>query len=418
MEKGSSEETIVSLNNKVQDLEKEIEFLKKSYKKIGIYKRAKGARPDNPDKNYFTADSIRNYFAGSTATTNEVAPNQPTSTSDAYSDYGSDLEIVSTTTVPNDIPRTDRYAEMMTMLETVLEVDTLDECYSAESFKDISSDFLDIRDQDRIKSCTAHAATSVIEYFINKCMKNEFKTSVNFTYKTTRNYMKEEGDNGATLGATIAALRLCGCVEYTHWSDEEHSIYEEPTPFVYSLAQNFKAIRFMKLDSPTTPRHLVINRIKRFIDAGVPVIFTFTAYDHVQQNPTWTSGIIQPYNIQTCTGADFHAVVAVGYKDMKYKDARKNMLDYWNNTSDPEGPSNKLKIVEPDGQECDFHIEGYIKIRNSWGTIFGDEGYGYLPYNYVMEYLANNFWVILQTNWIKGLKRLQIVDTQNIEPRA
>jgi len=67
-----------------------------------------------------------------------------------------------------------------------------------------------------------------------------------------------------------------------------------------------------------------------------------------------------------------HAIVAVGYDDkMKIKNTQ-----------------NKVETT------------GALLIRNSWGTGWGEDGYGWLPYEYIHKGLADNFWSILNKEWI------------------
>jgi len=230
-----------------------------------------------------------------------------------------------------------------------------------------------VENQQSLGSCTAHAAVGIVEYFQRRAFNKHIEGSRLFVYKATRNLMQVTGDTGAWLRNTMGALALCGVPDEKYWpyTDVTPDFDKEPASFVYAVADNYEALRYFCHDpsGSNVPGDDVLANVKKYLAAGIPSMFGFWGF------PSFSSCDVKggiPYPCPDEQAQWGHAIVAVGY-------------------------DNKKKIKNT---MCNKTTTGALLIRNSWGTGWGDQGYGWLPYDYVKNKLAMDFWSLLSMEWI------------------
>lgn len=241
-----------------------------------------------------------------------------------------------------------------------------------------------IENQKNLGSCTAHAAVGIVEYFQRRAFSKHLEGSRLFVYKATRNLMGVTGDTGAWLRNAMGSLVLCGVPEEKYWpytdklGAEPDGFDREPPAFVYAVADNYEALKYFCHDpqgSNISPAG-VLESVKKYLTAGIPAMFGFWGFPSF--NDTEVKGDI-PYPCKGEQAEWGHAIVAVGYDDAK-----------------------KIKNTR-----CNTVTKGALLIRNSWGTAWGDNGYGWLPYDYVLNKLAFDFWSLLSMEWVDS-KQFQV----------
>ena len=226
-----------------------------------------------------------------------------------------------------------------------------------------------IEDQGDLGSCTAQAGAGLVEFFERKAFSKHIDASRLFLYKTTRNLIGWTGDTGAFLRDTMKAMVLFGVPPEKHLPYTISDFDIEPSAFCYAFAQNYQAIEYYRLDISGTTSDELMNRIWANLAGGLPAMFGFSVYASIAQADS--SGCI-PYPALTDRLEGGHAVVAVGYDDNKAITNQNN----------------------------DETTTGAFLIRNSWGADWGDNGYGWLPYDYVINGLANDWWSLIKNEWV------------------
>lgn len=212
----------------------------------------------------------------------------------------------------------------------------------------------EIYNQGQLGSCTANALAGSIEYNLLREKVSDFIPSCLFIYYNEREMMGTvDEDSGATLSIGIHSIMKQGACHETTWPyiDQGDKFKEKPTQACYLEAQNT-----VDLDNVTLA-HLNqdLTTLKAALYNNNPIVYGVRVYESFMTKAARFSGEIPMPKIETEMLKGGHAIMLVGYDDEA----------------------------------------GKFIFRNSWGTSWGAQGYGYMPYEYVMSQdLASDFWQV------------------------
>lgn len=218
-----------------------------------------------------------------------------------------------------------------------------------------------IEDQGALGSCTAQAVVSLMEYMMRRAGGDHINGSRLFVYKVTRNLLGWTGDQGAYLRTAMQAVSMFGVPPERYLPYDIARYEEEPSAFLYSFADDFQALNYARLDPRDATPEDVLAGVKRVLAADYGVVFGFSVYNSLSNSPD----IPLPCTLASLQGG--HAVMAVGYDDER---------------------------------AVAGGAPGALIVRNSWGVDWGERGYGYLPYDYVLRGLARDFWTCFKWEWV------------------
>ena len=213
-----------------------------------------------------------------------------------------------------------------------------------------------VEDQGQTNSCAANATAGAYEYLVKRHFGEEaYDVSRMFIYYNARKLEADTvEDQGTALSDVISGLREHGACSEETWPFDPENVNTEPGEEAYD-----EASQFLIEDTEIVPVDLTA--WKTAIAAGNPIIFGIQLYDSFdrQRRPGLVPMPTSKEASRSSHGA--HAMLCVGYSD-------------------------------PD--------EMFI-VRNSWGPSWGDKGYCYIPYRYMMDERHN-----LGDSWI--LKRIEM----------
>jgi C1A family cysteine protease len=208
-----------------------------------------------------------------------------------------------------------------------------------------------IEEQGGIGSCSSHAGTSAMEYLYRKTnAAQSIAFSRLFVYYYTRVFVDQLSaaeDRGVSLRSVMKTLRTFGvCLEKTWPYDETRFGTVPPSEAVVEAFQH-RLVQYFSVDG--------LLGFKACLAEGYPVVGGFSVPENVMSEACTKSGVIQFPRKEAMLGG--HAVLFVGYDDAKAQ----------------------------------------LLFQNSWGTQWGDAGYGYLPYEFMNADLLKDLWTLRQS---------------------
>lgn len=249
----------------------------------------------------------------------------------------------------------------------------------------------DIEHQGVLNSCTAHAAIALLEYFQRRAFGKHLDASRLFLYKIARNLMPAPfpklGNVPTFSRTTMKALAIFGVPPESVYPYDETKLDEEPSAFCYAYARQYRAMDYYRLDIQGRSREIVLQQIKANLAVKRPSMFTMIFYPGCQEQASTTGRIPVSTDLEADKFgrlvAQFgHTMSAVGYDD-------------------------RIQIKNTDS--TGITTTGALLVRNSWGTSWGEGGYGWLPYDYVLNNQSMDWWTMLKADWL---------DTGEFEPKS
>ena len=219
-----------------------------------------------------------------------------------------------------------------------------------------------VANQGELPTSAAHACVGLLQYFEKRALGRSLEPSRLFVHMATQRLLKQRADCSGQLRATWKAIARVGVPSEQDWPYEPSRLKAEPDGFTFATAQRLESLNYVRLDARSQSGDQTLSIVRSMLAAGFPSVLGFPVFDSISREPE----ISFPTVFDQTKGG--HAVVAVGY------DNRRRFRSH----------------------------KGALLVRNSWGEEWGDGGYGWLPYQYVREQLAVDFWTLLRPRWLES----------------
>lgn len=211
-------------------------------------------------------------------------------------------------------------------------------------------------------NCTAFSTMGVYTFVARKEGLKFPEPSQMFAYYESRYHDGDPNKDGGSTNATewLVASNI-GVVPLTKWAYNRANLFATPPASVVADAANHRSLQDYQLDGSQ-------DAIQSCLTEGYPLNFSIILFPAFENAPAINTGIVpmpDPSKHQTIGGHSM-AIVGIGYgkdwiADGQFKKADPNTL--------------------------------YVKVRNSWGKDYFQNGYLLLPFDYLGLYgYQSDYW--------------------------
>merc|ERR1711998_317379 len=209
-----------------------------------------------------------------------------------------------------------------------------------------------VYNQGHLGSCTANALAACFQFAeLDQNVAEPWMPSRLFIYYNER---AMEGtvsnDSGAVIRDGVKSLNSVGVCPESEWPYDEAKFALRPPAACYDAARRDRVLRYRKVKQDLYDlKHCLETERK-------PIAFGFSVFESFESDAVAKTGRMPMPDVTSESLLGGHAVCAVGFSDAH---------------------------------------EAFI-VRNSWGAEWGESGYFYMPYKFIIDPdFASDFWVTL-----------------------
>ena len=209
----------------------------------------------------------------------------------------------------------------------------------------------------------AQACAALAQYFQRRATGELLEPSALFLHQVAQRLRGHSLDEPGELRATLKALARFGLPPARLWKPGKNSVFPHLIdPMMFGYARPWSELRYVRLDAPEATGALVLRTVKAFLAAGFVAVFGSVLPDVLNDD----GQIAFPTRHELATTPQ--ALLALGYDDQHRWRSQK----------------------------------GALRVRGFFDQQWGKSQGGWLPYRYVEERLAVDFWTLLRPDWLQS----------------